>query len=66
MVMLSVSELRQRKQQLEQAIAELIQVFEHETSVEVDSLLTLERSSCTATSQDTQSGHIKVEIHLNM
>ena len=45
--MLSVSELRQRKQQLEQAIAELIQVFEHETSVEVDSLLTLERSSCT-------------------
>ena len=39
--MLSVSELRQRKQQLEQAIAELIQVFEHETSVEVDSLLTL-------------------------
>ena len=51
--MLSVSELRQRKQQLEQAIAELIQVFEHETSVEVDSLLTLERSSCTATSQDT-------------
>ena len=66
MVMLSVSELRQRKQQLEQAIAELIQVFEHETSVEVDSLLTLERSSCTTTWQDMQSDHIKVEIHLNM
>ena len=27
--MLSVAELRQRKQQLEQTIAELIQVFEH-------------------------------------
>ena len=38
-MMLSVTELRQRKQQLEQAIAELIQKFEHETSVEVEDLL---------------------------
>ena len=64
--MLSVAELRQRKQQLEQAIAELIQVFEHETSVEVDSLLTVERCSVNTPVQDTPIFHIKVDVHLNM
>ena len=39
--MLSVEELRQRKHQLELAIAELIQVFERETCVEVEDLITL-------------------------
>ena len=64
--MLSVAELRQRKQQLEQAIAELIQVFEHETSVEVDNLLTVERCSVNTPVQDTPIFHIKVDVHLNM
>ena len=61
-----MAELRQRKQQLEQAIAELIQVFEHETSVEVDNLLTVERCSVNTPVQDTPIFHIKVDVHLNM
>ena len=64
--MLSVAELRQRKQQLEQTIAELIQVFEHETSVEVDSLLTVERCSVNIPMQNAPIFHIKVDVHLNM
>ena len=65
-MMLSVTELRQRKQQLEQAIAELIQTFEHETSVEVDDLFTIERHARTTSDQDQQVATIKVDIHLNM
>ena len=65
-MMLSVTELRQRKQQLEQAIAELIQTFEHETSVEVEDLFTIERDVRATSDQDQQVVTIKVDIHLNM
>lgn len=65
-MMLSVTELRQRKQQLEQAIAELIQKFEHETSVEVEDLFTIERHARATSNQDQQVATIKVDIHLNM
>ena len=65
-MMLSVSELRQRKQQLEQAIAELIQKFEHETSVEVDDLFTIERHARATSDLDQPVVTIKVDIHLNM
>ena len=65
-MMLSVTELRQRKQQLEQAIAELIQTFEHETSVEVEDLFTIERHARATSDQDQQAATIKVDIHLNM
>ena len=65
-MMLSVTELRQRKQQLEQAIAELIQTFEHETSVEVEDLFTIERHVRATSDQDQQVVTIKVDIHLNM
>ena len=65
-MMLSVTELRQRKQQLEQAIAELIQTFEQETSVEVEDLFTIERDVRATSDQDQQVVTIKVDIHLNM
>lgn len=65
-MMLSVSELRQRKQQLEQAIAELIQKFEHETSVEVEDLFTIERHTMATSEQEKSITTIKVDIHLNM
>ena len=65
-MMLSVTELRQRKQQLEQAIAELIQKFEHETSVEVEDLFAIERDVRATSDQDQQVVTIKVDIHLNM
>ena len=65
-MMLSVTELRQRKQQLEQAIAELIQKLEHETSVEVEDLFTIERDVRATSDQDQQVVTIKVDIHLNM
>ena len=65
-MMLSVTELRQRKQQLEQAIAELIQKFEHETSVEVDDLFTIERHARATSDLDQPVVTIKVDIHLNM
>ncbi len=65
-MMLSVTELRQRKQQLEQAIAELIQKFEHETSVEVEDLFTIERHARATSDLDQPVVTIKVDIHLNM
>ena len=61
--MLSVEELRQRKHQLELAIAQLIQVFEHETAVELEDVLTLERC---AAAPEQATAYIKVETHLNM
>ena len=64
--MLSVEELRQRKHQLELAIAELIQVFERETCVEVEDLLTLERRFDARNATDTHAAYIKVETQLNM
>lgn len=63
--MLKVSELRERKRQLEQNIAHLVQAFEQETGVEIDGLITLNRLD--TQNQTAQENNLcKVDVHLHM
>ncbi|WP_267886108.1 hypothetical protein [Vitreoscilla massiliensis] len=41
-------------------------MFEHETAVEVEDVLTLERCAAGAQATEQHTAYIKVETHLNM
>ncbi|AUZ05820.1 MULTISPECIES: hypothetical protein [Vitreoscilla] len=62
--MLKISELRQRKQDLETNVAQLIHDFESETGVKIDGLISVLHLNKEDMNEKINS--IKVEIHLDV